>query len=67
MQVLSMGEVLWDVFSERELLGGAPLNFAINAARLGDSAALISAVGSDARGARIREAVAESGIGVELG
>lgn len=52
MQVLSIGEVLWDVFADRELLGGAPLNFSGNTARFRDSAALITAVGSDERGSR---------------
>lgn len=50
MRVLSIGEVLWDVFPDRELLGGAALNFCVNTLRLGDSAALITAVGDDARG-----------------
>lgn len=50
MQVLSIGEILWDVFPDQELLGGAPLNFAVNTARLGDSAVVISAVGNDPRG-----------------
>jgi len=62
MRVLSVGEVLWDVFPQRELMGGAPLNFAVNSTKLGNSAALVSAVGIDARGARIREEVTASGI-----
>ena len=36
MQVLSVGEILWDVFPGSELLGGAPLNFPANAVRLGE-------------------------------
>jgi sugar/nucleoside kinase (ribokinase family) len=41
MEVLSVGEILWDVFLDRELLGGAPLNFSVNAVRLGGTAALM--------------------------
>lgn len=52
MRILSVGEILWDVFGEREFLGGAPLNFCVSAQRLGDHAALLSAVGMDARGTR---------------
>lgn len=56
-----MGEVLWDVFDhQHRFLGGAPLNFSINATRLGHSVSLISAVGNDSLGvealARIRDA-----------
>jgi len=50
MRVLGIGEILWDIFPAQELLGGAALNFSANLARLGDSAALITGVGKDARG-----------------
>ncbi|HEX5235714.1 MAG TPA: PfkB family carbohydrate kinase [Silvibacterium sp.] len=56
MNVLSIGEILWDVFPDQELLGGAALNFSVNAGRLGDSTTLITAVGDDQRG---RAALAE--------
>ena len=35
VKILSLGEVLWDVFSEKEYLGGAPLNFSAVSQRLG--------------------------------
>lgn len=57
MRIISLGEVLWDVISEREFLGGAPLNFSVSAQRLGDEVALISAVGDDRRGRLALEAV----------
>jgi fructokinase len=50
VRVLSIGEVLWDVFKEREFLGGAPLNFSVSAQRLGNVVVLLSAVGNDTRG-----------------
>ena len=52
MQIVSLGEVLWDVFELKEFLGGAPLNFAANAQRLGNNVALLTAVGADERGVR---------------
>ncbi|HXN23813.1 MAG TPA: carbohydrate kinase [Candidatus Dormibacteraeota bacterium] len=52
MNLISIGEVLWDVVEDTEHLGGAPLNFAAHAARLGHSPYLVSAVGSDDRGNR---------------
>lgn len=42
--------MLWDVFPDGEHFGGAPANVAVHAAALGAEAALVSAVGQDARG-----------------
>jgi len=50
--VVVIGEVLWDVFPAYTCLGGAPLNFAVNAKRLGLRPLLISAVGPDELGER---------------
>ncbi len=52
MRIVTVGEILWDVIGEREYLGGAPLNFAAHAQKLGHEAYLVSAVGNDARGRR---------------
>ena len=54
-EVAVVGEVLWDVFTDSELLGGAALNFAAHLSALGYHPRMISAVGNDERG---REAVA---------
>ena len=32
MRLLSFGEILWDIFPTRRLIGGAPFNFAAHAA-----------------------------------
>ena len=53
MRVISIGEVLWDVFREEEHLGGAPFNFAAHLKRLGHEVFFISGVGTDERGDRI--------------
>ncbi len=50
MRILSIGEVLWDVFPDREKLGGAPFNFCYHAHRLGHEVLFLSAVGDDRRG-----------------
>lgn len=50
MQVLSIGEILWDIFPDKETLGGAPLNFSANVVRLGDHASLVTGIGDDERG-----------------
>lgn len=66
MRVVSVGEVLWDVFGETEFLGGAPLNFTANLQRLGNAAVLLSAVGDDLRGSRALEQMRALGIATEF-
>jgi fructokinase len=53
--IISLGEVLWDLFPEGARFGGAPANFACHAAALGGEVTMISAVRDDLRG---HEAVA---------
>jgi fructokinase len=62
VQILSLGELLWDVFEENEFLGGAPLNFSVAAQRLGNSVGLLTAVGADTRGLAAREAMQRLGL-----
>jgi len=62
MQVLGIGEVLWDLFPDGERLGGAALNFCANLQRLGDQATLLSAVGDDRRGVLALEKMTELGL-----
>ncbi|MCW5966349.1 MAG: carbohydrate kinase [Bryobacterales bacterium] len=52
MKLVSIGEILWDVFPEGEFIGGAPFNLAAHAARLGNESHLLSAVGDDPYGKR---------------
>jgi fructokinase len=65
MNLVSVGEVLWDVIGDTEHLGGAPLNFAAHAAKLGNTALLVSAVGEDARGNRALAAVTALGLSTD--
>ena len=48
--VLSIGEIIWDVYPESREIGGAPLNFAAHCAICGAEGMLVSAVGKDALG-----------------
>jgi len=66
MNIVAIGEILWDVFEDRELLGGAPFNFAVHASRLGHEVAFISAVGDDERGQRALRLTAELGLSPRL-
>jgi len=66
VRIISLGELLWDVFNQREFLGGAPLNFSITAQRLGNTVALLTAVGADARGSRALEEMEKLGLATEF-
>jgi fructokinase len=65
MNFISLGEVLWDVVGEAEHLGGAPLNFAAHAAKLGHDPYLVSAVGTDERGNRALSRIRALGLSTE--
>lgn len=45
--ILGIGELLWDIVPDGMRLGGAPANFAVMAARLGNHAAILSRMGRD--------------------
>lgn len=62
MRIVSIGEILWDVFDGAEHLGGAVLNFAVHSSRLGHEVSFVSAVGNDARGRRALERAAALGL-----
>ena len=44
MKAIVLGEVIWDIYPDEALLGGAPLNFSAHLACLGDTVHLLSAV-----------------------
>jgi len=63
MNIVSLGEILWDVFDDqRRFLGGAPLNFSINATRLGHCVSLVSAVGNDSLGTEALSRIRRAGL-----
>lgn len=66
--IIGFGEALVDVLPTREVVGGAPLNFAVRAAQLsqplGWKAALITRIGSDARGEKILSRLHETALDI---
>jgi len=64
--ILCAGETLWDVLPDGEFLGGAPLNVASHAARLGAHAMLVTRLGSDARGRLALQQAAAHGVDLGL-
>lgn len=53
--VVGLGEVLWDLLPQGKQMGGAPINFAYHASRLGHQACSVSAVGCDSLGQELIE------------
>ena len=47
MKALVFGEVIWDVYPDKKVIGGAPFNFAAHISHLGMDAYLITGVGND--------------------
>ncbi len=57
--IIGLGEILWDVFPERKILGGAPANFAYHASQFGFDGYAVSAIGKDLLGKEILDTLAE--------
>ena len=51
--IVGLGEILWDVFPERKILGGAPANFAYHISQFGFNGYAVSAIGDDLLGKEI--------------
>jgi len=57
--IVGIGEMLWDIFPERKIPGGAPANFAYHASQFGFESYVVSAVGKDLLGEEILKIFAE--------
>lgn len=66
MRIVSVGEILWDVIGKNEYLGGAPLNFAAHAQKLGHEVYPLSGVGADKRGHKALELLKARGMSTEF-
>ena len=63
--IVGIGELLWDVYPDRKVAGGAPFNFAFHCHQLGHPAVIVSRVGADELGRELRERVRELGLSDE--
>ncbi len=61
-QVLSIGELLWDLLPDRTILGGAPSNLAYRLVEMGNDCRIISRVGTDELGQRALSTVQSLGL-----
>lgn len=66
MRVAALGEILWDLIGDQELLGGATFNFSVQLSGLGHDVAFLSAVGGDERGRRALQAAQQLGLSTKF-
>ncbi len=64
-KILSFGEIIWDIYPTKRVIGGAPLNFAAHVVIGGVDSSLISAVGDDSLGREAMEQLKRFGVGTE--
>lgn len=63
--VTCFGEILWDILPSAELPGGAPMNVAYHLKKLGTRPALITRIGRDDYGARLRSMLSQNGLSTD--
>ena len=63
--IITIGEVVWDMFPDRQVLGGAPVNVAYHLAKLREKVLPITRVGSDSLGEETIEKMVQLGLPVE--
>ena len=63
MNVITVGEVLWDIVGQEEHLGGATFNFSAHLSRLGHRVSFVSGVGADELGQKIIDNMSRLGLG----
>ncbi|MBF0225122.1 MAG: hypothetical protein HQK76_06675 [Desulfobacterales bacterium] len=61
-QILSVGEILFDVYPNYKRLGGAPFNFYFHVNRLGVDSVFISRIGNDVNGKEINNFFDKKGL-----
>ncbi len=66
LDVVAIGEVLWDIIGAEKHLGGAPFNFAVHCHHLGARSGIVSRVGRDELGDEILAQARELGVDTSL-
>ena len=64
--ILSIGEIVWDIFQDKKILGGAPLNVAYHLSTFGLHVGLISRIGMDDLAEVTLSAIADIGLPVDM-
>ncbi|MDZ7642155.1 MAG: PfkB family carbohydrate kinase [Desulfurivibrio sp.] len=63
--IVAIGEVVWDIFPQRRVLGGAPVNVAYHLAVLGEPVRVITRIGYDELAAATDERLSQLGLPLE--
>lgn len=66
MKYLVFGEIIWDVYPNKLVIGGAPFNFSANSALLGEEVYFITGIGRDELGEQALMRIAEYGVKTDL-
>ncbi len=61
-KIVGLGEVLWDIFSDGKVLGGAPCNFATHVNSMGMEGVIVSTIGRDNLGKEVKKSFDERGL-----
>lgn len=61
-RIVAVGEVVWDLFPNRQALGGAPVNAAYHLQKLGRAVTVITRIGKDDLGAATLARLADLGL-----
>lgn len=62
--IAGIGELLWDVLPDVEVIGGAPVNFAYHVTALGGKGIPITTIGRDARGEKALAELKKRGVDI---
>ena len=66
MKIISFGEILFDVFVDRSVVGGAPFNFVAHMCKMGAHGYLVCSVGEDELGEDALSAMKAQGVDTSL-
>jgi fructokinase len=64
-KAVCFGEVLWDVFSDKASIGGAPLNVASRLSAIGIETEIISRIGKDQKGKELIDYLSSINVGTK--
>lgn len=65
--IVGIGEILWDVFPQGKVLGGAPANFAYHVSQFGLDGFAVSAIGKDPLGVEILQVLNDKQLKIHIG
>lgn len=65
-RVLCFGEMLWDIFPDGAVPGGAPMNVAISLNKLGSDVFILSSCGKDKHGDNLLDYLRENGLSTQF-